>query len=105
MFRSVKEEFDQCHDKLKMIKQEVSSEIKQETEMSMKDLVELKRENSEKCGLADLNFGTATEPEFVTSTPKDTLGFQKNVKWDLDEQIRPFVEDKSFEGVPKGVSV
>lgn len=71
--------------------------------MSIKDSVELKRENSEKCGLANLSFGNATKPEFVTSTPKDTLGFQKNVKWDLDEQIRPFVEDKAFEGVPKGV--
>lgn len=50
--------------------------------MSIKDSVELKRENSEKCGLANLSFGNATKPEFVTSTPKDTLEIQKNVKWD-----------------------
>lgn len=43
--------------------------------MLIKDLVELKRENSEKCGLVNLSFGNVIKLEFVIFILKDIFGF------------------------------
>lgn len=108
MFHSVREEFDQYHTRLKMIKEEVSSEIKEDLERSIKESemrlsAEVKKEkddyDSPKGNLVDVKV-----PNFMTSTPKGAQGFQKNVKWNLDEQVKPLPMDKSLEGATKSKS-
>lgn len=103
MFQSVREEFDQYHHRLKMVKDEVFSEIKQEIDMTKKVAeIQIKKEiDSENVAASELDFAENKVPGFLTSTPKSALGFQKNVKWNLDDQSKPFIEDKSFGGVTK----
>lgn len=50
---------------------------------------------------SEFDFAENKIPGFLTSTPKSALGFQKNVKWNLDDQSKQFIEDKSFGGVTK----
>lgn len=103
MFQSVREEFDQYYHRLKMIKDEVYSEIKQEIDMTRKIAeIQIKKEiDSENVAPSELGLEENKIPGFLTSTPKSALGFQKNVKWNLDDQSKPFIEDKSFGGVTK----
>lgn len=105
MFHSVREEFDQYHTRLKMIKEGVSSEIKEDLERSIKESemrlsAEAKKEkddsDSPKGNLVDVKV-----PNFMTSTPKGAQGFQKNVKWNLDEQVKPLPMDKSSKGATR----
>lgn len=103
MFQSVKEEFDQYYHKLKMVKDEVYSKIKQEIDMTKKVAeIQIKKEiDSENVAPPEFDFAENKIPGFLTSTPKSALGFQKNVKWNLDNLSKPFIEDKSFGGVTK----
>ena len=105
MFHLVRVEFNQYHTRLKMIKEEVSSEIKEDLETSIKEsemrlsaeVPEVRKEKddyvSPKGNLVDIEV-----PSFMTSSPKDAQGFQKNVKWNLDEQVKPLPMDKSLHG-------
>lgn len=64
--------------------------------------IQIKKEiDSENVAPSELDFAENKVPVFLTSTPKSALGFQKNVKWNLDDQSKPFIEDKSFGGVTK----
>lgn len=87
----------------KIVKDEVYSEIKQEIEMTKKvaEIQIKKKIDSENVAPSELDFAENKVSGFLTSTPKSALGFQKNVKWNLDDQSKPFIEDKSFEGVTK----
>lgn len=49
----------------------------------------------------ELDFAENKIPGFFTSIPKSALGFHKNVKWNLDDQSKSFIEDKSFGGFTK----
>lgn len=52
--------------------------------------------DSENVAPLELDFAENKIPGCFTSIPKSALGFHKNVKWNLDDQSKSFIEDKSF---------